>query len=65
MKVAELIDALQEVDRDKELTFRVVGNVSAKQEMEGRYYGVYDVAIDVDRETDDVDIDGAGVTVWL
>lgn len=66
VKVAELIDELRELNPDEEIKFRVFGNVSMKQELTGRYSGVYDLDTDVDTaaELDCIDNNGE-ITLWI
>ena len=66
MKVAELIDELKQLDPAADVSFRVCGNVCMKQELTGRYSGVYDLETDVDTEAELDSIESNGeVTLWI
>lgn len=66
MKVGELIDELRELNPEEEIKFRVFGYVCMKQELTGRYSGVYDLEMNVDTEAELDRIDNNGeVTLWI
>lgn len=66
VKVAELIDELKQLDPEADVSFRVCGNVCMKQELTGRYSGVYDLETDVDTEAELDCIDSTGeITLWI
>ena len=66
MKVAELIEELKQLDPAADVSFRVCGNVSMKQELTGRYSGVYDLDTDVDTEAELDSIENNGeITLWI
>lgn len=55
MTVRELIDDLKGLDPEADVTFHVQGDITIKQELEGRYNGFYDFDHCLD---DPCDLDG-------